>query len=113
MYMGEIEHNTDKWQADFVKVMREANIGYTFWPYKKIDSSCMNGIPKPEGWDSVIVKFSESESDRSSFDGIRKARPNQEEAFNLLMQYTENAKLKNCKPQANYIKSMQLYVPKN
>ena len=110
MYMGEIGHNTDKWQADFVKVMREANIGYTFWPYKKIESSCMNGIPKPEGWDSVIVKF--SEADRSSFDGIRKARPNQEKAFKLLMQYVENARFENCKPQANYIKSLGLSVPK-
>jgi aryl-phospho-beta-D-glucosidase BglC (GH1 family) len=38
MYMGEIGHNTNEWQAAFVQVMKDANIGYTFWPYKKIDS---------------------------------------------------------------------------
>lgn len=47
MYMGEIGHNTDEWQAQFVKVMKEVNIGYTFWPYKKIDGSCMMGIQRP------------------------------------------------------------------
>ena len=35
MYMGEIGHNTDEWQAAFCQTMRENNIGYTFWPYKK------------------------------------------------------------------------------
>lgn len=41
MYMGEIGHNTDQWQADFCATMKKTNIGYTFWPYKKIDGSCM------------------------------------------------------------------------
>ena len=110
MYMGEIGHNTDQWQADFVKVMRNNNIGYTFWPYKKIENSCMMGIPKPENWDSVIVKF--SEADRSTFDAIRKARPNdQKAALQLLLQYTENAKFQNCVPQTGYIKSMGLKAP--
>lgn len=106
MYMGEIGHNTDEWQEDFVKVMRDANINYTFWPYKKLTSSCMVGIQKPEGWDGIVVKF--SEADRCSFDSIRKARPDQALAKRLLMQFAENAKFKNCKPQTSYIKSMGL-----
>ena len=31
MYMGEIGHNTMEWQAQFVEVMKQNNIGYTFW----------------------------------------------------------------------------------
>ena len=106
MYMGEIGHNTDKWQSDFCKTMKKANIGYTFWPYKKIDNSCMMGIQKPEEWDSIIVKF--AETDRNSFDAIRKARPNQEDGKRVLMQFVENAKFTNCIPQKGYIKSMGL-----
>ena len=106
MYMGEIGHNTDEWQAEFCKTMKVANIGYTFWPYKKIENSCMMGIPKPEQWDSIIVKF--SEADRSSFDAIRKARPDQTVAKNLLLQFVENAKMRNCIQQKGYIKSMGL-----
>ena len=58
MYMGEFGHNTMEWQRDFVKVLKENNIGYTFWPYKKVDESCMMGIKRPEGWDSIVVKYS-------------------------------------------------------
>lgn len=106
MYMGEIGHNTDQWQADFCATMKKANIGYTFWPYKKIDGSCMMGIKKPADWDSTIVKF--AEADRSSFDAIRKARPDQEKGKKLLMQFVENAKKENYIPQKGYIKSMGL-----
>lgn len=106
MYMGEIGHNTDQWQADFCATMKKANIGYTFWPYKKIDGSCMMGIKKPADWDSTIVKF--AEADRSSFDAIRKARPDQEKGKKLLMEFVENAKKENCIPQKDYIKSMGL-----
>lgn len=35
MYMGEIGHNTDEWQAAFCQVMRENNIGYTFGLIKR------------------------------------------------------------------------------
>ena len=106
MYMGEIGHNTDQWQADFCATMKKANIGYTFWPYKKIDNSCMMGIKKPADWDSIIVRF--SEANRGSFDAIRKARPDQEKGKQLLMQFVENAKKVNCVPQVGYIKSMGL-----
>lgn len=47
MYMGEIGHNTDEWMSQFVDVMRDNNIGYTFWPYKKIEDSAMTGIATP------------------------------------------------------------------
>lgn len=110
MYMGEIGHNKMQWHADFVKVMKENNIGYTFWPYKKIDKSCMSGIQRPEEWDSVIVKF--SETSRVTYKEIREARPDQEKAKRLLMQYVENSKFRNCIPQNDYIESIGLSTKK-
>ncbi len=106
MYMGEIGHNTDEWQADFVGVMEDANIGYTFWPYKKVDGSCMNAVVRPEEWDSVIVRF--AEADRSTFEDIRRARPDQTKAKKLLREFIENVRFVNCKPQESYIESMKL-----
>lgn len=106
MYMGEIGHNTDEWQADFVSVMEDANIGYTFWPYKKVDGSCMNAVVRPEEWDSVIVRF--AEADRSTFEDIRRARSDQAKAKKLLREFIENIRFVNCKPQESYIASMKL-----
>ncbi len=106
MYMGEIGHNSNEWHAKFVKVMKEENIGYTFWPYKKIDGSCMMGIPRPEHWDSIVVKY--SETPRGTYKEWREARPDQQLFRRLLMQYAENSLFKNCKPQEGYIRSLGL-----
>lgn len=107
MYMGEIGHNTDEWQAEFCRVMREVNIGYTFWPYKKVDNSCFNAITRPENWEKV-VEF--AEADRSTYEKIRNARPDQAVARKALLDFIENAKCANCTPQKGYIESLGLSV---
>ena len=104
MYMGEFGHNTMEWQSDFVKVLKEYNIGYTFWPYKKVDNSCMMGIQRPEGWDSIVVKY--SETSRNTYQEWREARPNQAEFRKLLSEFATNCRFENCKPQTEYIQSM-------
>lgn len=107
MYMGEIGHNTDEWQAAFCKVMEENNIGYTFWPYKKLDGSSFMAIQRPEGWEQ-IVDF--SEATRSTYKEIRDARPNQEEIKQIMNAFIENSKCENCVPQEGYIRSLGLQI---
>ena len=104
MYMGEIGHNTNEWQADFVKVMKQANIGYTFWPYKKLDGSCMMGIQRPERWDSVVVKY--SETDRTTYKNLREARPNQQLFRQQLDEFIRNCRFERCHKQEEYIRSL-------
>jgi endoglucanase len=106
MYMGETGHNTDEWQASLCRMLRDNNIGYTFWPYKKVDNSCFNAIRRPAGWDSVVVKF--SEADRSTFELIRKSRPRQAEALRLLMEFVGNSRCEHCVPQESYIRSLNM-----
>ena len=105
MYMGEIGHNTDEWQETFCRTMQEANIGYTFWPYKKIRNSCFSGITPPENWDKVM-EF--SEAPRATFFEIRAARPDQETAKKAMLDFIEACKFENCTPQEGYIKSLLL-----
>ena len=104
MYMGEFGHNTKEWQSDFVNVLKENNIGYTFWPYKKVDNSCMVGIQRPEGWDSIVVKY--AETSRNTYQEWREARPDQARFRELLMQFAKNARFENCQPQTEYIETM-------
>ena len=103
MYMGEIGHNTDEWQAAFCQTMRDNNIGYTFWPYKKMDGSSFVGITPPENW-ANIVYF--SEAPRASYKEIRDARPDQAMARKAMMDFIEACKLKNCVVQEGYIQSL-------
>ncbi|MDO4163895.1 MAG: glycoside hydrolase family 5 protein [Bacteroides sp.] len=103
MYMGEIGHNTNQWQADFCRVMREANIGYTFWPYKKMDGSSFVGITPPENWNSITAF---SEASRSTYKEIREARPDQAIARQAMTDFIEACQLKNCVVQKEYIASL-------
>ena len=104
MYMGEIGHNTDQWQADFCQVMRDNNIGYTFWPYKKVDGSCFMAFKAPAGWDELVVKF--SEAPRGTYAEIREARPDQAAARQAMTDLLEAVKLENCVKQEGYINSL-------
>ena len=106
MYMGEFGHNTMEWQSDFVKVLKDVNIGYTFWPYKKVDGSCMAGIRRPEGWDSIVVTY--SETPRDTYQEWREARPDQATFRRLLTEFAENCRFEHCQPQTDYIQSMGL-----
>ncbi len=105
MYMGEIGHNTNEWMDAFCKVMEDNNIGYTFWPYKKLDSSCFVGITPPDGWD-LIVDF--AESPRLSYAQIREARPNQAQSKQILLELIKNSRFRNCRIQEGYVKALRL-----
>lgn len=107
MYMGEIGHNTDEWMSTFVDVLRANNIGYTFWPYKKINDSSMTGVAAPDGWQEVVEFV---EAPRGSYKEIREARPkcSADRGKELLMQYVENAKAPNMLIHDSYIKAIQL-----
>ncbi len=107
MYMGEIGHNTDEWQAAFCDVLEDNNIGNTFWPYKKLDSSCMNGITRPADWDSIVAF---AEAPRDSYKAIREARPDTALARKALREFVENSRFENCTPQKSYIKSIKLNI---
>lgn len=103
-YMGETGENTDQWIGAWTRLMERNNIGWTYWPYKKMSkTSCMRSIPEPENWDKVVAF---AESPRTSFDEIRKARPDQEVVKKALMQFAENAKFSNTTINEGYIKAM-------
>ena len=105
MYMGEIGHNTMEWQASFREVMEANNIGWTFWPYKKKDDSCMMGIRMPENWDKVVAF---SEAPRGTYSEIRDARPDQGVVRQAMLDFIQNCRIENCIPQTDYIQSLGL-----
>ncbi len=105
MYMGEIGHNTNEWMSSFVKTMEENNIGWHFWPYKKLGGSSFVSIPTPENWD-IVVDF--VEADRSSYKTIREARPVQEIARKAMLDFIENCKFENNNINKDYIQALGL-----
>ncbi len=111
IYCGETGENKDQWVGDFRKLLEDNNIGWTYWPYKKMDN--VSGIvtfKKPMAYDT-IVNYTNKE--RTSFEDIRKAAPtNRAQVKQALYDMIENAKFENCTPNTGYIQALGLSANK-
>ena len=106
MYMGETGENTDEWVRGMRMALDSVNIGWTFWPYKKLgSSSSFVKIGTPEGWDTVCAFLA---ADRSSYARISEARPDQAECRRILSSYLDRLALEKCETNDGYIKALGL-----
>ena len=107
IYCGETGENTDEWVMSFRKLLEQQNIGWHFWPYKKMDNT--KGIVEfkvPEYYERVIQY---TDSARSNFAEIRKARPmNIDEIRKALTGFLVNCRFENCTPNKGYIEALGL-----
>lgn len=113
MYMGEIGHNTNEWISEFSKIMTENNMGYTFWPYKKMgDSTSFVNVKTPEYWESIR---SYMETPRVKYSDIYEARSkvNLDSVKMALNSYLDHILFKNTRINDHYIKAMGLKVESN
>ncbi len=102
IYCGETGENDDNWIMNFRKTLDENNIGWHYWPYKKMDNT--KGIitfKVPEHYDEII-KY--AETPKKNFEDMRNARPkNIDEVNQALDGFLENCQFKNCTPNKGYI----------
>lgn len=105
LYCGETGENDDAWVEAFRKTLDENNIGWHYWPYKKMDNT--KGIitfKVPQYYNQVIEY---ADTTRTTFEDIRNHRPkNIEEIETALNGFLENCKFKNCIPNEGYIKAL-------
>jgi endoglucanase len=106
LWMGESGENTDQWIASYRTLLESNDIGWCFWPYKKLDAtSCIASVNRPTDWDAIIAF---ADHPRTSFEDVRKNRPAQEKIKNALDGYLENIKFKNCRINQGYLKALGL-----
>lgn len=108
IWMGESGENEDQWIDSFRVLLEKNNIGWTFWPYKKMDSS--RGIVsfhKTEEWDAII-KYSENPG--KNFEEKRKNKPPLDIIHRALDLLLENILLKNCIVNYGYLNSLGIQL---
>ena len=106
IWLGESGENKDQWISSFRSLLERNNIGWCFWPYKKLDArTCMVSITKTPEFDSVI-QFSEKH--RETFEDIRKSKPSKEIIEKALNDYLNNILLSNCKINKGYLNALGL-----
>jgi endoglucanase len=108
IWMGESGENTDDWIAQFVKTLEKNNIGWAFWPYKKMEkSSAVVSIIPPADW-GKIVQFAKLPRDSAHVEERLKARPDQETINRAFSELLEGIRLQKCRVNQGYLKALGL-----
>lgn len=104
MYMGETGENTDEWIGALRRTLEQNNIGWHFWPYKKLkNSTSFVHVPVPENWEQIVAF---TESPRISYQDIREARPDQAMVQKAMTDLLENCRFENCVVNEGYVKAL-------
>ncbi|ADY53180.1 glycoside hydrolase family 5 [Pseudopedobacter saltans DSM 12145] len=106
IYIGETGENTDEWVREFRELLEKHNIGWHFWPYKKLDSpKNISSVQLPDNY-QILIDY--AEANRGSYKEIRELKVDRAAIKKILKQYLENIKYKNCEPNQGYIKALGL-----
>ena len=104
MWLGESGENEDAWIDSFRVLLETNNIGWCFWPYKKMDSDRgMVQFPKTKEWEEII-KY--AELPKKNFEEIRNSKPDTEIVKKALSDLLENIKFRNCTVNMGYLKAL-------
>jgi len=106
IWMGESGENTDEWIAQFTRSLEKNNIGWTFWPYKKMGkSSAVVTIIPPANW-GEIVQFAKLPRGTANAEERLKARPDQDTVTRVFAELLESVRLQKCRVNEGYLKAL-------
>lgn len=84
VWLGESGENSNAWFADAIGLMEENNIGWCWWPLKKL------GFNNP-----IEIKVNKGYSDILKYWAGEGEKPSEEEAYKAFMQLAEDTKIEN------------------
>lgn len=103
LYLGESGENSNVWFRDAIRLLEDLDIGWAWWPMKKIESVAGPlSINKSAGYQSLLDYWSGTGS-----------APTAAFAKATLMQLTDDLKLENCRYQKDVIDAMFRQVYSN
>lgn len=106
LFMGESGENTDAWVDSFRQVLDLHRIGWTFWPYKKMDSERgPRTYDPPPYWDEIVAY---QNLFGAPFAEKREARPPTPHIRAALEGLLENVRFENTRPNEGYIRALGL-----
>jgi endoglucanase len=106
IWLGESGENTDAWVTRFRELLEKDDIGWAFWPYKKMQAtSSPVSVKPPVGWDQIVAYAKLPRGDGEVKERL-KQRPTQAVIDAAMAELLENIKLANCTSNAGYIHAM-------
>jgi endoglucanase len=111
LWMGESGENQDFWIAEFRTTLEKNDVGWTFWPYKKMDAtSSPVSFARPMHWDE-IVSYAMLPGGTGAAEEKMKKRPTAEHTRAALADLLEKIKLEKCSVNEGYLKALGMRNP--
>ncbi len=109
VYCGETGENTDKWINSFHQMLDSNDIGWHFWPYKKMaNTHCMISFKQPEDYNLISAY---ADTTHNSFKEIQQNRPSNIKAIKkALADFLITCQFENCYMNKGYIKALDLEI---
>lgn len=96
LYLGESGENSNVWFRDAIKLLEDFNIGWAWWPMKKVESIAGPlSVEKTDGYQTLLDYWNGNAP-----------LPNSDDAYASLMDLTEKLKFSNCREQPDVIDAM-------
>ena len=106
IWLGESGENTDKWISAFRELLEKNDIGWCFWPYKKMDAtSCLRSFERPPHWDEITAFAKVCWLDPEA---IKKHRPPLEHSRAALAALLQSVKFENNRVNQGYLAALGL-----
>jgi hypothetical protein len=114
VWVGETGENKDEWVGEFRRLLEAHDVGWTFWPFKKMDSgSCFLRFKRPVHWDEILAYARRPQGTGSDEVKANLAvRPPAEHIAECFADLLEQMQLARCEPNRGYIEALGLTVPK-
>lgn len=96
IWLGETGENSNKWFTDCISLLEKNNIGWAWWPLKKINSAvCPLMIVAPREYDQLVNYWNNNTE-----------KPSRELAVEVLFTIAENLKAQHCRFNKDVIDAM-------
>jgi endoglucanase len=111
LWVGESGENTDQWISEFRSLLEKNDIGWCFWPYKKMEAtSAPVSIARPPYWGEIIA-FAKQPTGTGNAEKRIAARPPQDHIDQAFKGLIENMPFAKNKVNVGYLKALGLKVP--
>ena len=106
IWLGESGENTNEWIAGFRTTLEKNNIGWAFWPYKKLEkTSAIVSVAPPKDW-QMIVDFAKLPRGTGHVEERLKVRPDQPTINGAFAELLDNIQLSKCRVNEGYLKAL-------
>jgi endoglucanase len=108
IWLGESGENKDEWIAQFVTVLEKNNIGWAFWPYKKMDAtSSVVAFSRPRYWDEIVA-FAKTGGGTGNAEKQIAQRPPMDHIHAAFADLLKNIEFANCTKNPGYLQALGL-----